>query len=57
VELEARGLFTYHGNYYALGTMMALGLEGSGGAVRAGYLHYTVTEEADRLCDALAALA
>ena len=29
--------------------MTALGLEPSGGAVRAGYLHYTTPEEADAL--------
>jgi len=56
-ELAHRGLFTYHGNYYALGTMTALGLEPSGGAVRAGCLHYTTLEETDRLCDVLASLA
>jgi cysteine desulfurase family protein (TIGR01976 family) len=56
-ELADRGLFTYHGNYYAIATMTALDLEASGGAVRAGYLHYTTTEEADRLCDTLASLA
>jgi selenocysteine lyase/cysteine desulfurase len=56
-ELAARGLFTYHGNYYALGVLTALGLEDSGGAVRAGYLHYTTAEEAERLCDTLASLA
>jgi cysteine desulfurase family protein (TIGR01976 family) len=56
-ELGKRGLFTYHGNYYALGVMTALGLEESGGAVRAGYLHYTTADEAERLCDALASLA
>jgi selenocysteine lyase/cysteine desulfurase len=56
-ELADRGLFTYHGNYYALGVMTALDLERSGGAVRAGYLHYTTLEEVDRLCDALASLA
>ena len=56
-ELADRGLFTYPGNYYALGVMTALGLESAGGAVRAGYLHYTTLEEADRLCDALASLA
>jgi cysteine desulfurase family protein (TIGR01976 family) len=56
-RLGEQGLFTYHGNYYALGAMTALGLEPSGGAVRAGYLHYTTLEEADRLCDALASLA
>jgi cysteine desulfurase family protein (TIGR01976 family) len=57
VALGERGLFTYHGNYYALGAMTALDLEASGGAVRAGYLHYTTAEEADRLCDALMSLA
>jgi cysteine desulfurase family protein (TIGR01976 family) len=57
VALAERGLFTYHGDYYALGVMTALGLEASGGAVRAGYLHYTTAEEADQLCDALASLA
>jgi cysteine desulfurase family protein (TIGR01976 family) len=56
-ELAARGLFTYHGNYYALGAMTALKLEDSGGAVRAGYLHYTTAQEADQLCDAIASLA
>jgi cysteine desulfurase family protein (TIGR01976 family) len=55
--LAERGLFTYHGNYYALGVMTALDLEASGGAVRAGYLHYNTLEEVDRLCDALASLA
>jgi cysteine desulfurase family protein (TIGR01976 family) len=55
--LAERGLFTYHGNYYALGVMNALGLEAAGGAVRAGFLHYTTEEEAERLCDALAELA
>jgi cysteine desulfurase family protein (TIGR01976 family) len=56
-KLASHGLFTYHGNYYALGAMTALGLEPSGGAVRAGYLHYTTEDEADRLCDTLVSLA
>jgi selenocysteine lyase/cysteine desulfurase len=55
--LGERGIFTYHGNYYALGAMTALGLEPSGGAVRAGYLHYTTLEEAERFCDAIDDLA
>jgi cysteine desulfurase family protein (TIGR01976 family) len=55
--LADRGLFTYPGNYYALGVMTALDLEASGGAVRAGYLHYTTAEEADRFCETLASLA
>jgi len=56
-ELAARGLFTYNGNYYALEVLTALDLERTGGAVRAGYLHYTTAEEADRLCATLASLA
>jgi len=56
-ELADRGLFTYHGNYYAIGTTTALNLEASGGAVRAGYLHYTTAQEADRLCETLVSLA
>jgi cysteine desulfurase family protein (TIGR01976 family) len=56
VALADRGLFTYDGNYYALGVMTALDLERTGGAVRAGYLHYTTMAEADALCDALASL-
>jgi cysteine desulfurase family protein (TIGR01976 family) len=55
-ELGERGIFTYHGNYYALGAMTALGLEPAG-AVRAGYLHYTTMEEAERFCAAVADLA
>jgi cysteine desulfurase family protein (TIGR01976 family) len=56
-ELADRGLFTYHGNYYALGAMTALGLEETGGAVRAGYLHYTTVEEAERFCETLSSVA
>jgi cysteine desulfurase family protein (TIGR01976 family) len=55
--LGRQGIFTWDGNYYALGTMTALGLEGSGGAVRAGFLLYTTAEEVDRLCDAVEAIA
>ncbi len=55
--LGERGIFTYDGNYYALNVMTALDLEDSGGAVRAGYLHYTTREEAERFCAVLAELA
>jgi selenocysteine lyase/cysteine desulfurase len=37
--------------------MRALGLDGGGGAVRAGFLHYTTAEEVDRLLEALVSLA
>ena len=33
--------------------MRALGLADSGGAVRAGFLHYTTAAEVDRLLEAL----
>jgi cysteine desulfurase family protein (TIGR01976 family) len=50
------GLYVWDGDYYALEPMRALGLTESGGAVRAGFLHYTSVEEVDRLLEALAAL-
>lgn len=56
-RLAADGIFTWDGDYYAFELMRALGLAEGGGAVRAGFLHYNTAEEADRLCDALAAIA
>jgi selenocysteine lyase/cysteine desulfurase len=55
--LGAEGIFTWDGNYYALEAIRALGLEAGGGALRAGYLHYTTPEEVDRFLDRLEALA
>jgi cysteine desulfurase family protein (TIGR01976 family) len=55
VELAARDLALWHGDYYAWETMRALGLEGTG-AVRAGIVHYNTAEEVDRLLTALAEL-
>ena len=56
-QLAERSIFTWDGNYYALGLMEALGLEERGGAVRAGFLHYNTAAEADRLCDAVEEIA
>jgi cysteine desulfurase family protein (TIGR01976 family) len=56
VELAARDLAVWHGNYYALETMRALGLDDRAGAVRAGIVHYNTAEEVDRLLAALAEL-
>ena len=53
--LGERGIYVWDGNYYALEPMRALGLE-DGGAVRAGFLHYTTEDEVDRLLEALAEL-
>ena len=55
--LAEQDLYVWDGDYYALEPMRALGLEDSGGAVRAGFLHYTTDEEVDRLLEALGDLA
>jgi cysteine desulfurase family protein (TIGR01976 family) len=54
--LAEQDLYVWDGNYYALEPMRALGIDGTGGAVRAGFLHYTTEEEVDRLLEALADL-
>jgi cysteine desulfurase family protein (TIGR01976 family) len=51
--LAEQDLYVWDGNYYALEPMRALGIDDSGGAVRAGFLHYTTEEEVDRLLEAL----
>ena len=52
VELAARELAVWHGDYYAIEIMKRLGLEGAG-AVRAGFVHYNMPAEVDRLLTAL----
>jgi len=51
-RLAERDIYVWDGDYYALEPMRALGL-GAGGAVRAGFLHYTTEGEVDRLLEAL----
>jgi cysteine desulfurase family protein (TIGR01976 family) len=46
--LGERGLYTWHGNYYALGLTESLGLEPQG-MLRVGLVHYNTAEEVDRL--------
>ena len=53
-RLGERDLYVWDGDYYALEPMRALGLSERGGAVRAGFLHYTSVDEVDRLLEALA---
>ena len=52
-DLGNQGVAVWAGNYYAVELMTALGLEGAGGAVRAGASCYTTTGEVDRLLAAL----
>jgi selenocysteine lyase/cysteine desulfurase len=55
--LAEQDIYVWDGNYYALEPMRALGIDDTGGAVRAGFLHYTTEEEVDRLLEALGELA
>jgi cysteine desulfurase family protein (TIGR01976 family) len=54
--LAEQDMYVWDGNYYALEPIRALGLADTGGAVRAGFLHYTTDDEVDRLVEALGAL-
>jgi len=56
-QLAQRGILAWDGNYYALGIMDRLGLEGHGGATRLGFLRYTSDEEVDRTLEALTEIA
>jgi cysteine desulfurase family protein (TIGR01976 family) len=51
-ELDRRGIFAWHGNYYALELSKRLGREPDG-MLRVGFVHYTTVEEVDRLLAAL----
>jgi len=52
-DLGEAGVCAWAGDYYAVELMRALGLAGSGGAVRAGVVCYTTAGEVDRLLAAL----
>jgi len=54
-QLAERGIFVWHGNFYALEVSTALGQEPQG-MVRIGLLHYNTPGEVDRLLGALAEL-
>ena len=53
--LGERGVYVWHGNYYALELSRALGREPDG-MVRVGLLHYNTADEVDRLLAHLAEL-
>jgi cysteine desulfurase family protein (TIGR01976 family) len=48
VELDKAGIYVWDGNYYALAVTERLGLEGKGGMVRVGPVHYNTTEEIEK---------
>jgi selenocysteine lyase/cysteine desulfurase len=46
-RLAGRGVYVWSGNFYAVAVTERLGLEGSGGVVRAGLAHYNTAEEVE----------
>ena len=54
-RLGQRGIFVWHGNYYALQLTESLGLEPDG-MVRLGLVHYNTPAEVDRLLEELQGL-
>lgn len=55
LRLAERGIFVWHGNFYALPLTETLGLEPDG-VVRIGLLHYNTQEEVERLLATLGEL-
>jgi len=55
-KLGKLGFRTYAGNFYALSVTEALGLEGKGGLLRVGLVHYNTEEEVDRFLNAFRSL-
>ncbi len=47
-RLDEANIYVWDGNYYALGVTERLGLEGSGGMVRVGPVHYNTVEEIEK---------
>jgi cysteine desulfurase family protein (TIGR01976 family) len=52
-ELARRDIYVWSGNMYALELTERLGVEGRGGLLRLGLVHYNTAEEVDRLVAAL----
>ncbi len=55
--LGDEGIFTWAGNFYALTLTEALNLEGTGGVLRIGLVHYNSAEEVEIVLEALRRLA
>jgi cysteine desulfurase family protein (TIGR01976 family) len=56
-RLASENIYVWDGNYYALAVTERLGLEGKGGMVRVGPVHYNTLEEVARLGEVLASMA
>ena len=56
-RLGDQGIAVWDGNFYALGLVERLGLEGTGGLVRLGLTHYNTADEVDRVLEVLRGIA
>ncbi|MBN1148416.1 MAG: cysteine desulfurase-like protein [Anaerolineales bacterium] len=56
-RLAQENIYTWDGNYYALAVTERLGLEGSGGMLRVGPVHYNTLDEIYRFGEVLRELA
>jgi cysteine desulfurase family protein (TIGR01976 family) len=56
-ELDKHNIYVWDGNYYALAVTERLGLEGSGGMVRVGPVHYNTTAEIQQFGEVLRKIA
>ncbi len=52
-HLARRGIYVWSGNFYALAVTERLGIEQTGGVVRAGLAHYNTREEVDYCLECL----
>ena len=52
-ELGKRNIQVWDGHYYAISVTESLGLEGQGGMVRVGPVHYNTPDEIERLIEVL----
>jgi cysteine desulfurase family protein (TIGR01976 family) len=55
--LDKENIYVWDGNYYALAVTERLGLEGSGGMVRVGPVHYNTTAEIQQFGEVLRKIA
>jgi cysteine desulfurase family protein (TIGR01976 family) len=56
-KLGDRGIFVWHGHFYAIGLTERLDVEASGGLLRIGLVHYNTVEEINRILLALQEIA
>lgn len=54
--LDKANIYAWNGNFYAISVVDRLGLEGQGGLLRIGAVHYNTLEEVERLAEVLRSL-